>query len=194
MQELAARCNPPAGTPAPSPAPLAQCFSVSNSVAGTISDNQTYAVMAMYSFPTLKLYLSYEHIQFSDPNTQYVPGQIIEGGYVLAVTTNNAYEFNDKTLNVIWAGVKWTVTPDLDLAAAYYGYNQNSYGKTACSNNSKGTCSGKYQVGSLLLDYRLAKRFDVYLGTMYTTGSDGPVSGYLNTNTLATTAGVRFKF
>jgi predicted porin len=189
---LAAKCNPPPGTPPA--ANGAQCFSVSNSVVGTISDNKTYALMAMYSFPTVKLYASYEHIEFGDPNTPYEPGTIIIGGYVLAYTSNKAYEFNDKTLNVIWGGVKWTPIPALDLIGAYYGYNQNSYGKTSCSDRSASTCSGKYQVGSLLLDYRLSKRFDVYLGSMYSTASDGPSSGFLNTNTLATTAGLRFKF
>jgi predicted porin len=192
VEDLATRCNPPVGTPAEPNG--AQCFSVANSVAGTVSDNTTYALMAMYSFPNLKLYASYEHIQFTDPNTPLPPGSIIIGGYVLAVTTNTAYKFNDKTLNVIWGGVKWTPIPALDLTAAYYGYNQNSYGETPCSDASKGTCSGKYQVGSLLLDYRLTKRFDTYLGTMYTTAQDGPQSGFINKNTLATTAGVRFKF
>jgi predicted porin len=193
VQDLAGRCNP-AVPPNPPPANGAQCFSLSNSVAGTVSDNTTYALLAMYSFPTVKLYASYEHIQFTDPNTPYDPGQIIIGGYVLAVTNNTAYKFNDKTLNVIWGGVKWTPIPQLDLVAAYYGYNQNSYGKTPCSDRSAGTCSGKYQVGSVLVNYRLTKRFDVYLGGMYSTASDGPSSGFLNTNTLATTAGLRFKF
>jgi predicted porin len=184
--------NPtPPATPNPGGA---LCFSPSNSVTATVSDNTTYALMAMYSFPTVKLYASYEHIQFTDPNTPLPQGALTIGGYVLAYTNNTAYEFNDKTLNVIWAGVKWTPIPALDLVAAYYGYNQNSYGKTSCSDNSKGTCSGKYQVGSVLLDYRLSKRFDVYLGSMYSTASDGPSSGFLNTNTLATTAGLRFKF
>jgi predicted porin len=190
---LADKCNPPV-PPNPPPTNGAQCFSVSNSVAGTISDNTTYALMAMYSLPTVKLYASYEHIQFTDPNTEWFPGQPIIGGYLLAYTTNNAYQYKDKTLNVIWGGVKWTPIPQLDLVAAYYGYNQNSYGKTPCSDRSAGTCSGKYQVGSVLVNYRLTKRFDLYLGSMYSTASDGPSSGFLNTNTLATTAGLRFKF
>ncbi len=184
-------------TPVPPATPNAAgalCFSPSNSVVGTISDNTTYALMAMYSLQTVKLYAAYEHIQFAPPNTPLPQGALTIGGYVLAYTNNTAYEFNDKTLNVIWGGVKWTPIPQLDLVAAYYGYNQNSYGKESCSNNSKGTCSGKYQVGSILLDYRLSKRFDVYLGSMYSTASDGPSSGFLNTNTLATTAGLRFKF
>jgi len=193
VEDLATRCNPPVPPNPPFPNG-AQCFSLSNSVAGTVSDNTTYALMAMYSFPTLKLYASYEHIQYGVPNTPLPAGALTIGGYVLAVTNNTAYEFNDKTLNVIWGGVKWTVIPQLDLVAAYYGYNQNSYGKAPCSDRSEATCSGKYQVGSVLLNYRLTKRFDVYLGSMYSTASDGPSSGFLNTNTLATTAGLRFKF
>ena len=194
VQGLPGLCNPAPGTPPPTNAIGAQCYSVSNSLAGTVSDNTTYAVMAMYSFPTVKLYASYEHIQFADPTNTLPAGAIIIGGYVLAYPVNDAYQYNDKTLNVIWGGVKWTVIPDLDLTAAYYGYNQNSYGKEQCSDNSKGTCSGKYQVGSVLADYRLSKRFDVFLGSMYSTAQDGPQSGYINKNTLATTAGLRFKF
>jgi predicted porin len=180
--------------PATKNAAGALCFSPTNAVAGTISDNTTYSIMALYSLPTVKLYASYEHIQFAPPKTPLPQGSLIIGGYVLAYTNNTAYDANDKTLNVIWAGVKWTPIPALDLIAAYYGYNQNSYGKTPCSDRSAGTCSGKYQVGSVVLDYRLTKRFDVYLGSMYSTASDGPSSGFINTNTLATTAGLRFKF
>jgi len=184
--------NPvPPATPNPGGA---LCFSPSNSVVGTVSDNTTYALMAMYSFPTVKLFASYEHIQFTSPNTPLPQGALTIGGYVLAYIAKDPYAFNDKTLNVIWGGVKWTPMPALDVIAAYYGYNQNSYGEHSCSDRSAGTCSGKYQVGSVLLDYRLSKRFDVYLGSMYSTASDGPSSGFINTNTLATTAGLRFKF
>ena len=201
VQGLAALCNPaPGAPPNPNAAFGAQCFSVSNSVAATISDNTTAAIMALYNFGnienigTIRLYAAYEHIKFSDPNTILPAGTIGLGGYVLAYTNNTAYKFNDKTLNVIWGGVKWTPVPDLDVALAYYGYKQNSYGEHVCSDNSASTCSGTYNVGSLLFNYRLSKRFDVYLGTMYSQGSNGPVSGYLNTNTLATTTGLRFKF
>ena len=191
-QGLAALCNPPAGTP--TPANGAQCFSVSNSIASTISDNETYAVMGLYNFGAVKLFGAWEYIKFADPKTPLRPGSITIGGYILAYTNNVAYEFNDKTLNVLWGGVKWTVMPDLDLVVAYYGYKQDSYGKVACGDRSASTCSGRYDVGSVLADYRLTKRFDLYLGSMYSRGENGVVNGFLNTNTLATTAGVRFKF
>jgi predicted porin len=172
----------------------ALCFSPSNSVVGAISDNTTYAAMALYSIGQVKLFAAYEHIQFTDPKNPMPAGTLIIGGYVLAYANNTTYQFKDKTLNVIWGGVKWTPIPPLDVAVAYYGYKQNSFGATECSDNSKSTCSGTYNVVSALLDYRLSKRFDGYLGTMYSKGADGVVNGYLNTNTLATTIGIRFKF
>jgi predicted porin len=178
--------------PAPSVTP---CFSLSNSLKGTISDNTTYGVMGLYSFGALKVSAGYEHIQFTDPTNPLQAGSLIIGGYVLAVTSNVAYEFNDKTLQVFWAGFKWSLTPDFDLLAAYYGYKQNSYGKVSCSNNSAGTCSGTENSFSIVADYRFSKRFDGYIGTFYTGVQDGLANGFdLNTSTLSTTAGIRFKF
>jgi hypothetical protein len=84
-----------------------------------------------------------------------------------------------------------------ELSAAYYGYRQNSFatGKTAgCTSTVSAACSGWESTGSLLLDYRLNKRFDVYLGTFLSSVQDGLANGYLNTSTLTTTTGVRFKF
>jgi predicted porin len=173
----------------------AQCYSASNSLAATISDNETWGLMALYGFASgVKLYAGYEHIDFADPATPYNPGTLTIGGYVLAYVNNTAYEFNDKTLQVYWGGVKWTVTPAFELTAAYYGYKQNSYGKASCSNTSAATCSGWEHTGSVLGDYRLSKRFDVYLGTFWSSVQNGLASGFLNTSTLTTTTGIRFKF
>jgi predicted porin len=47
---------------------------------------------------------------------------------------------------------------------------------------------------SLVFDYRLSKRFDVYAGTMYSGVKDGLANGYLYHTNIATTAGLRFKF
>jgi predicted porin len=192
ITKLNAACS---GVGALVPAPtVTPCFALSNAVKGTISDNTTYGVMALYNFGTVKVSGGYEHIQFTDPTNPLEAGSLTIGGYVLAVTSNTAFEFNDKTLQVFWAGLKWTVTPDFDLLAAYYGYKQNSYGKTSCSNTSAATCSGTENVVSLVADYRFAKRFDGYLGTMYTGVQDGLANGFLNKSTLTTTTGIRFKF
>jgi predicted porin len=177
----------------------APCYSLSNSLAGTISDNTTYAVMGLYNFGTLKLFAAYEHNSFANPTNGYSPGQPIIGGYVLAVIVDNNHAFpNDKILQVFWGGVKWTVVPDLDLTVAYYGYKQNAYAAGAdagCSTNAHAQCSGMENVASFVADYRLSKRFDVYLGTMWSQVQDGLASGFdFATSTVATTAGLRFKF
>jgi predicted porin len=118
------------------------------------------------------------------------------GGYVLAYVNNTAYD-SKKDLQVFWSGVKWSVTPDFYLAAAYYGYRQNSFatGKNAgCSSTVNSGCSGSENAFSVLGDYRLTRRFDAYLGTLWTGVQGGLASGFLNASTLTTTAGIRFKF
>jgi predicted porin len=175
-----------------------QCWPVSNSLSGTISDNQTWAIMASYAIPssTLKLSAGYERITFNNPTNTLPAGTLTIGGYILAFTNNAAYD-NQKVLQVYWAGLKWGITPDLDVMAAWYAYNQNSYAtgaNTGCGTTANGACSGTEGDMSLVLDYRFTKRFDVYAGTMWSGVTDGLASGYLNKDNLATTVGVRFKF
>ncbi|MGC1728851.1 MAG: porin, partial [Steroidobacteraceae bacterium] len=157
--ELAGLCNPALTVPAtPS-----QCYSVSNSLSATISDNSTFAVMGDYAFGPVKLYAGYEHIDFNNPNNPLAAGSVVIGGYVLAFVNNTAYD-NEKTLQVFWAGLKYTIVPDVDVALAYYGYDQNSFaaGKDAgCSTTVSSGCSGKENAVSALVDYRLTKRFDI---------------------------------
>jgi predicted porin len=98
---------------------------------------------------------------------------------------------------VFWAGLKFAATPQLDLAAAYYGYKQNSFAtglNTGCSDARNSACSGTENSISLLADYRFAKRFDGYFGTFWTGVQDGLANGFLNKSTITTTTGVRFRF
>lgn len=108
------------------------CWPISNSLSATISDNETYAVMALYAFDPvpLKIYGGYEHIAFNNPSNPLAAGSLTIGGYILAFTTNDAYD-NQKTLEVWWAGLKYGLTPDLDVMLAYYAYDQNNYASTA---------------------------------------------------------------
>jgi len=197
VADIQAACTTSITPPA---APQAQCYSVSNSLAGTISDNTTWAAMGLYNFGTVKLFAAYEHDSFANPTNPYSPGQPIIGGYVLAVIVDNNKAFpNDRILQVFWGGVKWTVVPDLDLTVAYYGYKQNAYGTGAgvagCSTNAHSQCSGNENVASFMADYRLSKRFDVYIGTMWSQVQGGLASGFdFATSTVASTMGVRFKF
>src|ERR1035438_8555255 len=131
-------------------------YSVSNSLAATISDNTAYALMALYKIHPFTLLAGYEHIKYANPTTPLGAGFGDIGGYVLAFLTNNAYN-NGKTVQVYWTGARYTVIPHLDLTVAYYGYHQNAYGSgkaAGCSTAAFSTCSGSFEAFSFDADYR----------------------------------------
>jgi predicted porin len=190
-----------AGLPGLCPNPLpagGSCVSASpsNALSATVSDNTTYAIMGLYNMGVLKFFGGWEHIKYANPATPLSAGFNV-AAYTMAFVNNTAYP-NDRTLQVYWAGVRYTVLPELDLVGAYYGYKQNAYGTGAnagCSTNQSGTCSGTLDAISFDADYRLSKRFDAYAGVMYSGVHDGLASGYLfHTTDITTTTGVRFKF
>jgi predicted porin len=190
----------------PSPTPLAPeptcvAASPSNALAATISDNTAYAFMGLYNMGVLKFFGGYEHIQYANPSTPLSAGFDLAAYKIAFVNVQSGPKstyVNDKTLQVYWAGVRYTVIPELDLVGAYYGLKQNAYGTGAnagCSTNKSGTCSGTEDVISFDAVYRLSKRFDAFAGAMYSGVHDGLANGYLfHTTDITTTVGVRFKF
>jgi predicted porin len=172
-------------------------YSVDKSLAGTISDNTTFSVMALYNWGVATLFASYEHMKYADPANPLPAGFNDIGGYTLAFVSNTAY-VDPKILNVYWGGLRYTVVAGLDLTAAFYGVHQNAYGTGAiagCSTNAHAQCSGWLQAYSFDADYRLTKRFDVYAGLMYSSVHGGFANGYtLQTNNMNPTVGIRFRF
>jgi predicted porin len=173
----------------------------SNALAATISDNTAYAFMGLYNMGFLKFFGGYEHIQYANPDTALAAGFDVAAYRVAFVNVQSGTKStfaDDKTLQVFWAGVRYTVIPQLDLVGAYYGYKQNSYATGAnagCSTNKAGNCSGTEDVISFDGVYKLTKRFDGYAGVMYSGVHDGLANGYLfHTTDITTTMGVRFKF
>ena len=171
-------------------------YSVSNSLAATISDNTAYALMASYKIDPLKLFAGYEYIKYANPAKPLSAGFNDIGDYVLAFVTNNAYN-NSKTVKVYWTGARYTVIPHLDLTVAYYGYRQNAYGigkQAGCTTAAHSVCSGSFDAFSFDADYRFNLHFDAYLGAMYSGVHDGVASGYFYTTNINPTVGVRYKF
>jgi predicted porin len=175
--------------------------SISNSLAATISDNTAFSVMALYNMGFLKFFGGYEHIQYANPDDPLSPGFNVAAYTIVFVNNQSGAKstyLNDKKLQVYWAGVRYTVIPELDLVAAYYGYRQNAYGtgdNAGCSTNESGTCSGTEDVISFDADYRLTKRFDTFAGVMYSGVKNGLAAGYDFSRTdITTTVGARFKF
>jgi predicted porin len=175
----------------PSAAQLAQAGS--GLVAGTVSDNTSLMLLARYGIGPVKLFAGYENIRYVNPTVPLPVGSTIIGGYTLGTVSNTGFP-NARDLQVFWTGAKYAVRSDVDLIAAYYHQQQNSFGPVGCSNASLATCSGQLDAVSFLVDYRFAKRFDAYAGAMYSQASNGLASGFLNRSTIDPTVGLRFQF
>ena len=171
-------------------------YSVSNSLAATISDNTAYALMALYKIDPLKFFGGYEYIKYANPKTTFSAGFSDIGGYILAFINNSAYH-NSKLVQVYWTGVRYTAIPNLDLTVAYYGVHQDSYGtgtQAGCSTSAHSACSGSLEAFSFDADYRFNVHFDVYAGAMYSGVHNGLANGYIQTTNINPTVGARYKF
>jgi|HubBroStandDraft_5_1064220.scaffolds.fasta_scaffold65515_1 predicted porin len=173
-------------------------YSLTNTLAGTISDNTSYSLMALYKLnDVFKFFVGYENIEYRNPSQPLEVGFVDIGGYVLGTANNTAYT-KPKIVNLYWGGVRYTPIKHLDLTAAYYGYHQNSYAATGanvgCTTNQAGTCSGNFDSFSFDADYSITRRFDVYAGAMYSGVKNGVSNGYIKTTNINPTIGVRFKF
>jgi predicted porin len=171
------------------------------SISATVSDNTAIMLLAKYSAGPLGLFGGYEHIQFANPSSPLTPGAALEGGYTIGVVNNTAFA-TDKVLQIFWGGVRYTVRSDIDLLAAYYHEDQNSFegGTPAtlnaahCRDASLAQCSGQLDAISFLADYRFAKRFDAYAGIMWSQVSNGLANGFLQRSSIDPTIGLRFHF
>jgi predicted porin len=174
-------------------------LSPNNSLSGTISDNASYGVMALYAVPVVPVTVfgGYQHITYMKPSIPLTAGFDDIGGYTLGAVSNTTYNAADKILQVYWAGARYSPTSQLTVAVAYYGEKQNAFATGAdanCSSTISGSCSGHLNVASVSVDYHFTKRFDTYAGAMWSNVSHGLANGYLNTTTVDPTIGMRFSF
>jgi predicted porin len=166
-----------------------------NTLGATVSDDQSVMLLAKYSVQKLKLFAGYEFIDFSNPSSPVTSGLTDTAGIPVLLSNMNQTAFpNDEHLQVMWTGARYAFTKTFDAGIAYYHYDQNSYGKTFCDNNSASTCAGTLDAFSFNVDWQFAKKFDAYAGLMYSEVHNGLANGYLATNNFAPSAGVRFRF
>jgi len=164
-----------------------------NSLAATISDNESWTLAGSYANGPWKLSGGYEHIKYENPSLKILSPFSGLGGYYFSVINNAAFP-NPKILKVSFVGVKYLITKDFDITGAWYHYDQNAFGAVKCSTNAAGNCSGNEDVYSVRFDYRFNKRFDVYAGAAYSKVQDGLANGFLNTSTWDPMIGLRFNF
>lgn len=171
------------------------------SLAATISDNSAVLLSAKYTYGPFKFFGGYENIRYSDPNDPIAAPYVDGNGYLISVANNTAFQYHDKILQVFWGGVKYAYDSHMEFSAGYYHEMQNSYGKINCNfaANTKlvpnaSTCSGTEDAIGLVGEYHFNKRLEAYGGLMYSTVAGGMANGFLNTNTIDPTVGLRYAF
>ena len=181
----------------------------SKALAGTVSDDTSYAVMGKYKFPSVKttVFGGFEQIRYQNPTNPVAAGITSLGGYVLAAvnvqTGGAASSFpNTKQLTISWIGAKYSLSPKLEINGAYYRYDQNNYGAkgvkgwtSGCSSVASATCSGSENFIAVDTIYHATKRFDLYAGAMWNQVQGGLASGFtFATSTIDPTIGFRYNF
>jgi predicted porin len=176
-----------------------------------ISNNEAVMLVAKYTNGPLKLFAGYEHIRYMAPSNPQTAFNDISGDFLCqgcdAINNTNinntAFGVNglgDKIFQVMWIGGKYAVTENLDVIGAYYHYIQNSFfgtaagGRAPCFGREHPQCAGTFDAISAAVDWRFAPKWDVYAGIMFTQVKDGLAFGFLQTNNIAPTVGLRFRF
>jgi len=178
----------------------------------TLSNNTSVMALAKYTVNRFKFYFGYEWMQFAPPSNPFtIPhtgftnnaGDFVcfecntpTGGTNINSTQYSASAgFSDKILQVVWAGIKYALTDDLDVIGAYYHYDQNQFTTASCLNPpSRAQCAGTMDAASAVVDWRFLPKWDTYIGTFYSQMNGGLDNGFLARSNLATTAGLRFRF
>lgn len=179
-------------------------FNTLGTIAVTAADTSTWVLAGHYTFENkLKFSLGYEHESFSNPSNPSEDSQLTSlFGYPISNgagltgpggVNTNAFQ-NDKVLKVWWTGVKYPFTPALSGTIAYYYVKQNDYTVGGCPAVATGACDGTSKFTSLLLDYRLSKRTDLYGGLMRNNLDGGLAVGYPSTSSNFYGAGMRHSF
>jgi predicted porin len=173
----------------------------------TLSNDTGVMLLSKYINGPIKLFSGYEYIRYAPPSSSFAigtgfnntAGDFICAGCAMINNTNiNSTAFNagDRALHIFWGGFNYAVTPDIEVMAGYYHYDQPAFAAPVnCAVGAKpANCHGTFDAASFAIDWKFAKKFDVYAGFMFSQVSGGLANGYLNRNTIDPTIGIRFRF
>ncbi len=160
-------------------------------------------LLGRYEWDKFKFYLGYIHSVTVNPSNPYypygvpsiAPGISVPPGYV----TVNTY-IVPRVLDTVWAGLRYAVWSNLDLAAGLYSESQSDFlaAPAVCTGSGSATsstrCSGGRWSWSLLAEYRPLPRVSLYAGLLVSTVYGGVASGFEHTQNIAPTAGLRIRF
>jgi predicted porin len=202
-------------------------FYADTDLKATLSNNTGVLFTAKYKVQALTLYGGYAWLKQGNPDNTYPNGFRTIGGWnvpgTIPSTVPNAKKFwptqwisyttyaVPRIAPYFWIGAKYAITPQLDVAGAFYYLQQSDYSTTPCAGavstfvqpngnkitvarSNSGSCAGSETFFSALIDYRPVKRVDLYAGLMVSNVYSGLANGFPATQDISPTAGIRIKF
>jgi predicted porin len=177
----------------------------------TFQDTSSFWLAARYKMNPVTFYAGYQTLKFSNPsNPADDAGVTSMWDLVVSKVNLTPYTISgveqDKKQHIWWLGANWDVTSKFNVAVSYYDLTQDDFSQgtynPATVNNTKGPGTQKFI--SALLDYKVTKACDFYLGFMnakngeslsqgFAPGTTGYVNGFSASNSTLG-LGARYKF
>ena len=161
-------------------------FAISNNTGAgnvkvTAADTKAYMASAKYTWEDTIFRGGYEHLTYNNPSNPTSDLQLTSiFGVPVASVSVTAFP-NQEDLDVYFLGVQQNFTPVFTLYTGAYHISQNSY---SCTTGKQSGCSGALNYYSIVGDFNLSKRTDIYLGFMDSLVSGGPANAVVNTPPL----------
>jgi general bacterial porin, GBP family len=147
----------------------------------TLNDDEDFMVAAKYAFGAATVKAGYERFELKAPSDPAAAGSTVSYFGFTGTLTNTV---NPTKTNVYFAGGDYKVTPSLDIATGVYDTQ---------TLQSDAVAGGNQWQYSLVADYRLSQRTDVYAGYMLSKFNGAAFNGDESTNYVAA-AGIRTLF
>ena len=159
--------------------------STAGQVTSQFYDSTSWGVVGKYKItPEATVKAGYQTYHLATPSNPGVDATNTSyyGATVAGTPTTSAV---DQTVNVYFVGGDYFITPKLNLAAGYYNLQFGG---------NNGGASYTENMASVLLDYNLSKRTDVYTGFLYNTYSGDAITSAMSTSNNIFMVGMRHKF
>jgi GBP family porin len=161
----------------------------------TVADTKSFMVAASYKIDQVRIRGGYQRQEFNNPsNPDLDKGITTVLGATISSVSVTAFT-HEKKLDVYFIGGTYDFSQAFSTSVGFYDVQQNDYSAGACTTGSNvATCSGSSKFYSILGDYKLSKRTDVYAGYMYNRVDGGLASGFLQDGNGLLGVGIKHTF
>jgi predicted porin len=161
----------------------------------TVADTKSYMLAASYRMDDVRIRGGYQRQEFNNPsNPDLDKGITTVLGATISSVSVTAFT-HEKKLDVYFVGATYDVSKAFSTTVAFYDVQQNDYSAGACTTGSNiASCSGSSKFYSILADYKLSRRTDLYAGYMYNRVDGGLGSGFLQNGNALLGAGIKHTF